>query len=447
MARNRLFVVLACLLAVLGSQVFGSGFGLFENSARGVALGGALVGRADDVSALYYNPAGITQLEGLHWGVGVSGISPLTTVVDTQTGESWDAETGVWTPPHLFISKQLGDRIVIGAAVFSPFGLAVEFDENWQGRYNSYFAEVQSLAINPNIAFKVTDSFSLAVGFSAQWLDVEMKQKISPAMVVMGNAQAIIQGIMAQGVDQATAELIFNTQALPLAASLGDMDQQVAGDSTEYGFNAALRYSPSKKFALGISYRAAIDQDIDGDAVYEGVPTDYPFLPFQGIFFDAGGATTMNLPDLLQIGIAHQANDKISIEGDAWRSGWSSYEALTLNFENGLGERVSEKNWSDTWCYRAGLEYARDDTWTYRFGWIYDNTPIPDNDVDYQLPANDREYVCFGVGFKGAKYNFDAYYMYGNIESRHITAQPADGIFESETKDGAAHLYGLTFSF
>ncbi len=59
-------IVMGLAGILLGGQVcFGAGFALYEGSARGNALGGTLVARADDASALFYNPAGITQLPGL----------------------------------------------------------------------------------------------------------------------------------------------------------------------------------------------------------------------------------------------------------------------------------------------------------------------------------------------------------------------------------------------
>ena len=43
----------------------GSGFALYEAGARGSALGCAVVARADDLSAIFFNPAGLVQLPGL----------------------------------------------------------------------------------------------------------------------------------------------------------------------------------------------------------------------------------------------------------------------------------------------------------------------------------------------------------------------------------------------
>ena len=54
---------------------FGSGFALYEAGARSSALAGAVVARADDLSAIFYNPAGITQLEGTQAQFGMHNLA------------------------------------------------------------------------------------------------------------------------------------------------------------------------------------------------------------------------------------------------------------------------------------------------------------------------------------------------------------------------------------
>ena len=79
---TRRLIIMACVgvLLMTVQAGFGAGFGLYEGSARGNALGGTLVGRADDPSALYFNPAGITQLEGINVMAGATAIMPSTDV-------------------------------------------------------------------------------------------------------------------------------------------------------------------------------------------------------------------------------------------------------------------------------------------------------------------------------------------------------------------------------
>lgn len=130
--------VMACCLVLLATQMsFAAGFGIYEWSARGNALGGATVGRADDPSAIASNPAGITQLDGLQVLAGFTAIHP---VLDIRTGNTWTSsdKDALWIPPHFYATWKVNDRYSIGLGTYSRFGLGSVFDENWAGRYNSY---------------------------------------------------------------------------------------------------------------------------------------------------------------------------------------------------------------------------------------------------------------------------------------------------------------------
>ncbi|HOW96889.1 MAG TPA: outer membrane protein transport protein, partial [Kiritimatiellia bacterium] len=178
----RRWTVLALGLAGLAQTGFGAGFALYEGSARGNALGGAMAGSADDASALYCNPAGITQLEGVQVMGGMTLIAPSTKVTTMTPAGSVTTETeeNLWIPPHLYATWEASDRVWLGFGMYSRFGLGTEFDENWPGRYNSYYARIRSIELNPNIAYKVNDKFSIAAGLNATWFELKLEQAISP---------------------------------------------------------------------------------------------------------------------------------------------------------------------------------------------------------------------------------------------------------------------------
>ncbi len=220
-------VSLAVLVLVLSADMaLGAGFALYEGSARGNALGSSLVARADDPSALFYNPAGITQLPEIQVMAGATTIQPKTDVLTTYGGTKTRSETksNLWWSPHLYSTYQLTHATWFGLGIFSRFGLGTEFDDTWPGRYNTYNAVIQTVSVNPNVAFKVSDKLSLAAGISWMWLDLTLEQKIDFGAMV-GNPNAL------------------------------DVDQSLTGggDDSGYGFNLALHYKACEKMSLGIS--------------------------------------------------------------------------------------------------------------------------------------------------------------------------------------------------
>ena len=167
----RVSCLLLALLAGTASTVLAEGFALNEWSARGVSLAGGMVGRADDVSALAYNAAGITQLPGAHVMGGLAFIAPLGTIgTEHATGMQYTTtKPSVWLAPHGYASYQLNDNVWLGMGVFSRFGLGNSYSGNWTGRYNLYDVGVQTISFVPTLAYKINDIFSVSVG-GAMWM-------------------------------------------------------------------------------------------------------------------------------------------------------------------------------------------------------------------------------------------------------------------------------------
>ena len=167
---------------LLSAQItFGAGFGIYEGSARGNALGTEVTANPGSPSVIYNNPAAMTDLRGTQVEAGVTLINPSATVVgETPAGTvQAKAKDNWWTPPHANVTHRVNSRVWAGMGIFSRYGLGVEYDDNWFGRYNVQKATIQSLEINPSLAFKVLDNLSLAAGLRAQWFDFELKRAVT----------------------------------------------------------------------------------------------------------------------------------------------------------------------------------------------------------------------------------------------------------------------------
>jgi len=396
-------VVLA--VSSIAPVAYSAGFTLYEGSARGNAMGHAVVGLADDPSAIYYNPAGITQLSGFEAMVGATVIRPSTEITTMTpdgpvTTESVERD---WVPPHAYAAYQLNDKTWLGFGAYSRFGLGVAFDDNWPGRYNSYNSVIKTLTLNPNVAVKVTDKLSLAAGVSAMQFDLKLQRK-APA---------------------------------PLPG-WPDVNFTLKGDSWGYGYNAAARYEFTKWMAFGLSYQSQVKQSVDGTADVQ--------------FSSSGASGDVTLPDMVLSGLAFKPTEKLKVEIGALYTGWSSYDELAVEFDNpaaiGLASKdvVTPKDWSNVWRYQAGMEYSLNKTVDLRLGYFYDETPDPDNTVDFCIPADDREVYCVGAGFHWQNWTLDLSYEYLIIHDRDVAARPAEGIPPSEFRNGQAHLVGVSLS-
>lgn len=418
------------ILAAWGAQVcLGAGFALYEGSARGNALGGTLVARADDPSAVYYNPAGITQLPGLQMMVGGTFILPSVDVTTTNpiSGEKTktSSDTTVWMPPHLYTTYQFNDSVWFGFGVFSQFGLGTLFPADWTGRYNSYDAEIKSLTFNPNVAFKVNDQISVAGGIDLMWFDLRLKNKID---------------------------------ALRMNNPMYDVRQNLTGDSFSAGWNLALRYQPCEWGAFGISYRSKIKQNVTGNVDFNK-PQILEMLAPQA-FPNTGAGGDITLPDTLSMGLMFKPWQRFSVEiGGTWVR-WSTYKSLTISYDRPIigppfvpapvDSVKRNKNWHDTWRAQVGFEYTALDWLDLRAGYIYDQSPVDDEYADYLVPANSRHLFSFGPGFRWRNWTLDLSYTYIRILEREFNATPhqlSQGIMDSKFDSGKAHLAGLSLSY
>lgn len=414
------WVMAGCLVLLATQLSFAAGFGIYEWSARGNALGGATVGRADDPSALATNPAGITQLDGLQVLGGFTAIHP---VLDIKTDGRWYSsdKDSLWIPPHFFATWKVNDRYSIGLGTFSRFGLGSVFDEDWGGRYNSYEAIIESVSINPNVAVKVTDKFSAAFGVEAMYLDFSKKQKFSLAK--------------------------FSPNP--------DGDLKLEADGWGYGFNMALHYQPCEYAKLGLSYRSPVTMKVTGDADFD-TPSwirNYPGVP--GVAFtDTSASGTVTLPDSFAFGVAMYPTDKFSVEVGAVYTLWSKYDELKINYgdavvltETGLADQTTQaKNWEDVWRFNIGVEYAALDWLDLRAGYVFDQSPVQDDTIDYMVPANDRHLFNGGVGFHWDNWMVDVNYTYLMIMDRDIDGRD-DGVRDGEIDNADAHMVGLSVGY
>ena len=412
------FITVLLALFINVENVNAAGFALYEWGARGTSMAGTMIGRADDPSAVAYNPAGITQLEGTQTMVGFSVVAPGGKI-DTQ-GETTRIKSNYWIPPHAYLTHQMTDRAWLGLGVYTRFGLGTEFDKDWPGRYNNIFTRVQSLSFNPNVAFKFTDALSLAVGAEVMWFDLYRENAIDA------------DGIFA-----------------PLPAG-GDVKAKLDGDSYGFGGNIALHYKPNDRWAVGLTYKSRVKQTVKGDAKFSRTVDLSPFVP--GVNFENTSARgDIVLPDSFGLGIMFRPYDKLSLEFDAIYTLWSTYDELKIKFSDPLvpvdpDTDVSQmdKKWRDVWRFQVGAEYDLNDLIDLRIGYVFDQIPDREKYADYMTPTNDRHIITTGIGFSWEKASLDFSYSYLWFANRKIDN---DVIGEAKFKDGHTHLTGISFTY
>lgn len=389
---------------LMSAPCFGAGFAIWEGSARGTSLGQAMVGRADDPSAVFYDPAGITQLPGLQMMVGGAGIL-TSTEVNTPLGSQ--STINDWAMvPNIYLTYQCCDRLYLGLGIFTPFGLSNKFPDDWFGGFNSYYAQVQSATVNPNLAFKINDQLSVAAGFEAMEFGLTLKQL-------------------------APNPFAPNPFFPPTALST-----KISGDTWGYGYNLAVHYKPCRLIAMGVSYRSEITE--------AGDMNSYLYAPGGGTLAYSAAHSTLTLPDSVAMGVTLYPTDRLSWEvGGVWTR-WSDFNQIQFSFDRpiyGAPVITSVKNWHDTWRFQTGVEYKVLPCLDLRAGYIYDEEAIPGSNADYLLPSNDRHYFSFGPGLHVGNWSLDLAYTYVLVLDRDVSNSTSTGyINPTNLRNGNASI-------
>jgi long-chain fatty acid transport protein len=191
---GRIIVALCSWCA--GAEAMAAGFASTEHGTSG--LGNAFAGAAalaEDPSTVWFNPAGMTFLEGrqfaaaLHVGVPSiefqnegSTLSPLVGNGPLSGGDGGDAGD-TFLVPNLYYVHSLSEQFTFGLGINAPFGLTTEYDDDWVGRYHAINTELVTVNINPNLAWKINDAVALAFGLNALYFDGELSNAIDQSAI------------------------------------------------------------------------------------------------------------------------------------------------------------------------------------------------------------------------------------------------------------------------
>lgn len=408
------------LVLGVASSAMAEGFALTEWSARGLGLASGMVGRADDVSAIAYNAAGITQLPGVQVMGGMALVAPMGTLsLDTDNGkQETTTKPAVWAAPHAYASWQLNDSLWLGLGVFSRFGLGNSYDQNWTGRYNLYSVNLQTVSAVPTLAWKINDILSVSAGLEIMNVNLTTEQKLTSPVIA--------------------------------ALRAGDQDIEVQASGWGVGGHFGLHARLNDEWSVGLAYKTQVTVNAYGDAKHDGkLAGKTPELTN----CDAHG--TVQLPDSLALGVAYKPLDNLSFEVGAVWTRWSTYNSLNIYMDNG-NQSISHKNWQDGWNFNASVEYKPLDWWSLRAGFWYETPVINEDHSDFMVPSNGRTALTLGTGVEWNDFTIDFAYChmwinptnYDDTDASGIrTPGLASGITGGNSKDTVANIYMLSFGY
>lgn len=368
--KNPTFKIAAAAMMVAGAfatQTYAAGFQLSEQSAiqMGRAMAGAgIVG--DDLSAVHYNPAGMTLLSGTRMQATGTWVA-VNLDYEGDSGQSENGRLKGQIIPAGFITHQINDSLWAGLGLTVPYGMGTEFGEGWEGRERGTESMILTFDINPNLAWKVNEKLSVGGGVSLQYA----KAELGSGRIVSKNGHTI--------------------------------NSNVKGDSWAWGWNVGVMFQPVETVRLGLAYRSNISHNADGHTTLNNVPvkTDNG-LVLTNIRSDM--EVRIKTPDTITFSATWEATDALRLSGTARWSKWSNFHSLDVQNLDLAGTQFSstvvENNWDDTWFFSVGADYKLNGQWTIRGGVAYDQGPVENQYRMAVIPDTDRVWFSGGASYK-----------------------------------------------
>ena len=401
MKNIKLAAAIAAALSAVAGTAHAAGFQLTEQSA--LALGRAYAGvgvDGTDISGVYYNPATMTLHKGTKvqaGGVGV-GLNLEFAGADERGVEDQNGRGSEQFVPHGFMTHQINDTTWVGLGITVPFGMATEYSKDWKHKDHGTDAEIMVIDFNPNVAWKLTDRFSIGAGVSLQYADATL-------------------GI---GADVPT---------------LGDSIRgELEVDTWAWGWNIGAMWMPLDNLRFGVSYRSEVRHTAEGDLKVSGAGVKSQTAALQAMNGKYDGSVEMSAPAWAMATAAWDVNDMLSLYATFRWTDWSSFKTLDIESAGlaattaGIIDQIEASggankdqmiqmiksvsqgmshitnDWRDTYMGSLGADLRVNDFWTLRGGVAYETSPIARPQTRTAIiPDANRWWFAVGSSFKWSK--------------------------------------------
>jgi long-chain fatty acid transport protein len=391
--------------ALAPAVAFGLGVRIPDQNPYATARGNAFAATADNASAVYYNPAGITQLDGTSVLVGAYAIA---LDVDIDLAARGAASTGnvngelQWAPQFFASWKLKESPFAIGFGVYSPFGFSIEYPDTAAFRTLARKGKIEYLTFNPVIAWQVTDTLSVAVGVNIN-----------------------------------TAETTLERGVLAVGDSF-----RFKGNGTSFGFNAGLLWKPHRMHSFGINYRSASNINFDGQSrlQYDGftVPTPFGPFPVPGVRTEESANVDFDFPQNVVLGYSFRPTEKWNLEFNWDWTDWNTLNDLVLDQPS--GDVVLPFGWQNSSFYEFGVTRMLGNGLRASVGYIYSENSSPNATFNPIVPDSNRHIYSIGIGQSLDHLNWDIAYQYAHGPARNIdNGTAADGTYRFDS-------HAITFS-
>lgn len=453
------FVLVPALALANGIYVPGVG-------ARASLMGGAFTGLADDYSAVFWNPAGITQIKGMEVTVtgqdvvslasreGFMRFEGLEGDLDGQRfaigeiGVTSDAETRI--APGFFFYTDPGplsgvfDKVGLTAYTLTDYGSKWNGDEvldsfvlggfDWLavfGENQDFGSRIKTYVMSPVVAKEVLPGLSVGVTANIAYSHLTIDQVFYD-----------------QGVS-----FYDNPDPTPDMWGLVLVPVKLTDDATAWGYGATVGvlYRVTNQVSAGLTVRSPMTMAYEGTF---GVKYNIP--GFESVDEKYKEDLELRFPMWVGAGLAYRdfMFDGLTLTGDVQWTDWSTFEELerTVVVRDSVGEEVSvvetvRLDWDDTIEIALGFDYRLGRSMSVGMGYRYSPNPAPNSTYDFIMPQTTKNVIGMGVTYYQDFWRASFGLEYHAGDTRNITPAQNEAMRGKHVEDLLVPTLSFTYAF
>jgi len=399
--------LLAAALSGLPMAGPANGLRLVSQDGFASARGEAFVATADNPSAIHYNPAGISQLDGAQLRCGLYGIHLDPTFRPPESasnrGQRYHIQDRLAGAPGFFATHTLaGRRLGVGLGLYAPYGGDMRWPQDTGFRTVALAGALRYVTFHPVAALQLSPALALGGGVMVNYADLEWEQGL------------------------------LRNYRPPYANSF-----RFHGDGWSAGYNLGLLCQPHPRVALGLTFRSAAAITFTGHTEFE----QFPVIAATR----RSARCELQFPLGAAFGISYRPTPRWNLECDADYTDWGSFGTTTIHQQPPAPPWPVQADipvtfgWQPSWMYSCGVTRYLRGGWHVSVGYVFNENSVPDAHYTPLAADLDRHFLSAGAGRRGRRWDFDVVYQFGYGPAHRVSgSQPSStpGQFAGQNADG-----------
>lgn len=362
-----------------------NGMYLVGYGAETTGRAGANIAVSDRTLALNTNPAGLSQVQGRHYSMNLSLLSPGLSSGNA-VNSSLDGEDRYFPLPAIgHVRSRPDSKWTWGLGLVAQGGMGATFENTntFFGTRDETYTEVRFATLTPTLSYALTENMSLGAALSLGWADASFRFFPQTSFFNIQDPANSFFGVSMKraGGPQASLRLGWLWQAHP-QLSVGAI-YQTETESTFDDGEMVVNFDAHPQLGRKVAY----DAEMDG----------FTFASQAGV------------------GLAWRPADRWVVALDVKRYFWdSAMDTITVTAKNPNVQGAPAEvilpfvfDWQDQWIYAVGADWRATNRLTLRAGYNYGEDPVPDATLTPLFPATTTRHASLGFAWLAGNRVYD----------------------------------------